>query len=65
MLIEINYQKLNLEILDMAVDKEYEIIYYLCSDSKLYFLSVKDILNNKDFNINDNQFWFGANIYSI
>ncbi len=63
--ISINFKSQNLIIFDFAIDKELEIIYYHCSDSKIYFFNAKDIIKNNKNSNNDNKYWFGSDVSSI
>jgi hypothetical protein len=63
--ISIDFQSLNLQILDFAIDKELEIIYYLCSDSFIYFFNAVDTIKNNKNSNNDNKYWFGSDVSSI
>ena len=63
--ISIDFKSQNLQIFDFALDKEYEIIYYLSSDSFIYFFSVVDTIRNNKYSRTDNKYWFGSDVSSI
>ncbi len=63
--ISIDFQSQNLKILDFAIDKEFDIIYYLCSDGFIYFFNVLDTININKYSSSDSKYWFGSDVSSV
>jgi hypothetical protein len=62
--ISIDFQSQNLQILDFDIDKEFEIIFYLCTDNRIYFFNAVDTIINNKYSSTDSKYWFGSNVSS-
>jgi hypothetical protein len=63
--ISIDYQSQNLKILDFIIDKEFEIIYYLCSNNFIYFFNALETIKNNKYSSTDSKYWFRFDLSDV